>query len=108
MASLDVEEDVIENLKNDIEMMKEKFHENYGMTAEELVDIDFENSVTSTSSDADMIAEVSGHAVSTMKTNTLMKSNQLIVFGNHSLRLQLVFKLWSQFDEDSQGHKLWF
>ena len=41
--------------------MKEKFHENYGMTAEKLVDIDFEISVTSTSSDADTIAEVSGH-----------------------------------------------
>ena len=31
------------------------------MTAEKLVDIDFEISVTSTSSDADIIAEVSGH-----------------------------------------------
>ena len=35
-------------------MMKEKVHENYGMTAEELVDIDFEISVTSTSSDTDI------------------------------------------------------
>ena len=42
-------------------MMKEKFQENYGMTVEELVDIDFEISVTSTSSDADIIVEVSGH-----------------------------------------------
>ena len=31
-------------------------------SAEELVDIDFEISVTSTSSDAHIIAEVSGHA----------------------------------------------
>ena len=31
------------------------------MTAEKLVDIDFEISVTSTSSDADIIAKVSGH-----------------------------------------------
>ena len=59
-ATLDVEEDVMENLKDDLEMMKEKCNENYGMTAEELVDIDFEISVTSTSSDAD-VAEVSGH-----------------------------------------------
>ena len=42
-------------------MMKEKFHENYGMTVEELVDIDFEISATSISSDADIIAEASGH-----------------------------------------------
>ena len=59
--SLDVEEDVIERLKDDLEIMKEKFHENYGMTAEELVDIDFEINATSTSSDADIIAEVFGH-----------------------------------------------
>ena len=42
-------------------MTKEKYHENYGMTAEELIDIDFEISVTNTSSNADIIAEVSGH-----------------------------------------------
>ena len=60
-ASLDVEEDVVEILKRDLEMMKENFYENYGITAEERVDIDFEISVTSTSSDADIIAEVSGH-----------------------------------------------
>ena len=35
-------------------MTKEKFHENYGMATEELVDIDFEISVTSTSSDLDI------------------------------------------------------
>ena len=61
LSNLDVEEDVMESLKDDREMMKEKFHKNYCMTAEELVDIDFEISVTSTSSDADIIAEVSGH-----------------------------------------------
>ena len=51
----------MESLKDDLEMMKEKFFENYGMTAEELVDIDFDVPVTSTSSDADIIAEVSEH-----------------------------------------------
>ena len=60
-AGLDGEEDVMEGLKDDLEMMKEKFHENYVMMAEELVDIDFEISVTSTSSDADIVANVSGH-----------------------------------------------
>ena len=53
----------MESLKNDLEMMKEKFHENFGMTVEELVDIDFEISATSISSDSDIIAEVSGHLV---------------------------------------------
>ena len=42
-------------------MMKEKYHENYDMTTEELVDIDFEISAASTSSDVEIIAEVSGH-----------------------------------------------
>ena len=60
-AGLDGEEDVMKGLKDDLEMMKEKFHENYVMMAEELVDIDFEISVTSTSSDVDIIANVSGH-----------------------------------------------
>ena len=30
-TSLDIEEDVMESLKDDLEMIKEKFHENYGM-----------------------------------------------------------------------------
>ena len=50
----------MERLK-DLEIMKEKFHENYDMTAEELVDIGFEIIVTSTSSDTHIIADVSGH-----------------------------------------------
>ena len=58
---MDVEEDVIESLKDDFEMMKEKTNENYGVMAEELSRYDFEISVTSTSSDADMIAEISKH-----------------------------------------------
>ena len=41
-ASLDVEKNVMESLKDDLETRKEKLHENYSMTAEELVDIDFE------------------------------------------------------------------
>ena len=60
-ASLDVEEHLMESLKDDLQMMKKKLHENYGMTAEELVDIDFEIPVFGTSSDADIIAVVSGH-----------------------------------------------
>ena len=61
-ASLDVEEDVMEDLKNDLEVMKEKFNMNFELTAQELVDIDFEISVTGTVSDADIIAKVTGRA----------------------------------------------
>ena len=61
-ASLDVEEDVMEDLKNDLEVMKEKFNMNFELTAEELVDIDFEISVTGTVSDSDIIAKVTGRA----------------------------------------------
>ena len=61
-ASLDVEEDVMEDFKNDLEVMKEKFNMNFELTAEELVDIDFEISVTGTVSDADIIAKVTRRA----------------------------------------------
>ena len=49
----------MESLKDDLEIMMEKFHESYGMTSEELVDIDLEISVTNTLSDANIIADVS-------------------------------------------------
>ena len=39
-ASLNVEEEVMESLKDDLDMMKDKSHENYGMKAEELADLD--------------------------------------------------------------------
>ena len=51
----------MESLKNDLEMMKENIHEDFGMTVEELVDNDFEISAFSISPDSDIIAEVSGH-----------------------------------------------
>ena len=71
MASFDVEEDVMESLKDDLEMMKEKFHENYGMTTEELVDIDFEISVTSTSSMQTTLHKFLDTLISTMKKNCI-------------------------------------
>ena len=52
----------MEDLKNDLEVMKEKFNMNFELTAEELVDIDFEISVTGTVSDADIITEVTRRA----------------------------------------------
>ena len=41
-------------------MIKEKFNVDFELTADELVDIDFEISVYGIVSDADIIAEVSG------------------------------------------------
>ena len=49
------------SLKVDIEIMNKKFHEKYGMTTEELKDIDLETSVASASSDAEIIVEVRGN-----------------------------------------------
>ena len=70
LDSLDAEEDVMASLRVDIEMMKEKFHENYSMTTEELVDIDLENSVASESSDAEIIAEIPRHVdINNERTN---------------------------------------
>ena len=39
-ASLNVEEELMESLKDDLDMMKDKSHENYGIKAEELADLD--------------------------------------------------------------------
>ena len=61
MDSFDAEEDVMTSLKVDIEIMNKKFHEKYGMTTEELKNIDLETSVASGSSDAEIIVEVPGH-----------------------------------------------
>ena len=60
-ASLGVEEDVMASLKDALEIMEEKFHENYGMTAQGLADIDFEISEISALSDVHIIAEISGN-----------------------------------------------
>ena len=89
LAGLDVEEDVMESLKDDLEMIKEKFHENYGMMAEELVDLDFEISVTNT-----VICRLMRTSLQTfldmlmltIRKNPMMKSNQLIVFPHQSSR----------------------
>ena len=84
--SLDVEEDVMERLKDDLEIMKKKFHENYGMMAEELVDINFEITVTSTSSVRASLQKFLDMLISTIKKNSMMKSNQLAVFRNQPSR----------------------
>ena len=55
------------------------------MTAEELVDNDFEISATSTSSDVEITAEVSGHVIDD-EEDPMMKRNQLIVFRNQTSR----------------------
>ena len=84
---MDVEEDVMESLKDGLEMMKKKFHEKCGMTAEELVDIDFEISITSTLPDADIIAEVFGHVNIDDEEESDDEEHQLIVFRNQPSRM---------------------
>ena len=81
-ASLDVEEDVMESLKDDIEMMKEKFHENYGMAAEELVDIVLRSLALAHHLLRTSLQKFLDMLISTMKMNPMMKGKQLIVFRN--------------------------
>ena len=52
--SLDVEEDVLENLKDDLDMLKKRFNV-------ELVDLDLDVCIPNKSSDEDIIPDVSGH-----------------------------------------------
>ena len=61
-ADLEVEENVVNDLEEDLATMKGKFRVDYKMTAEELVDIEFQISITGTLSDAEIIAEISGNS----------------------------------------------
>ena len=60
-CAFDVEETVMENLRNDLELLKAKFDADFNLTADELVDIDFDVCTVNKSSDDDIIAEVSAH-----------------------------------------------
>ena len=107
----------MESFKDDLEIMKEKFHENYGMAAE--VDIDFEIPVSSTSSDVDIIAEVSGQ-VDIDDEEESNDEEQLIdciskpAFKNvmNAITVPEDYSLFSNFGADlmkaSQGRKLCF
>ena len=61
-ADLEVEENFVNDLEEDLATMKDKFRVDCKMTAEELVDIDFQISITGTLSDAEIIAEISGNS----------------------------------------------
>ena len=86
LASLDVEEYVMESLKDDLEMMKEKFHENYGMTAEELVDIILRSLSLAHHLMRTSLQKFLDMLISTMKKNPMMKHNQLVAFQNQPSR----------------------
>ncbi|XP_065668047.1 tigger transposable element-derived protein 4-like [Hydra vulgaris] len=60
-CGLDVDKTVMENLRDDLELLKTKFDADFYLTVEELVDIDFDVCIANKSSDEDIIAEVSEH-----------------------------------------------
>ncbi|XP_065664689.1 tigger transposable element-derived protein 4-like [Hydra vulgaris] len=60
-CGLDVYETVMENLRDDLELLKTKFDADFNLTVDELVDIDFDVCIANKSSDEDIIAEVSEH-----------------------------------------------
>ena len=60
-ASLDIEEDVIEDLQSDLEIMRGKFNIEVDVNATDLVDIDSEVCVSDALSDADIIDGIMGH-----------------------------------------------
>ncbi|XP_065642913.1 tigger transposable element-derived protein 4-like [Hydra vulgaris] len=59
--SKNVEKAVIENLKDDLKLLKSKFDADFNLMADELAGIDFDVCIANKSSDEDIIAEVSGH-----------------------------------------------
>ncbi|XP_065648755.1 uncharacterized protein LOC136078029 [Hydra vulgaris] len=60
-CGLDVHETVMENLRDDLELSKTKFDADFNLTADELVDINFDVCIANKSSEEDNIAEVSEH-----------------------------------------------
>ncbi|XP_065658870.1 tigger transposable element-derived protein 4-like [Hydra vulgaris] len=60
-CGLDVNETVMENLRDDLELLKTKFDVDFKLTADELVGIDFDVCIANKSSEEDIIAEVSEH-----------------------------------------------
>ncbi|XP_065658063.1 tigger transposable element-derived protein 4-like [Hydra vulgaris] len=60
-CGLDVDETVMENLRDDLELLKTKFNADFNLTADELVDIDLDACIADKLSDEDIIAEVSEH-----------------------------------------------
>ena len=78
-ANLDVEEDVMESLKDDIEIMKEKFHEYYAIKADDPLSLAHHEMRTS-------LQKFLNNLISMVKKNLMMKRNQLIVFRNQPSR----------------------
>ena len=58
---LDVKDDVMENLKDDLNLLKTKVNVDYNTTVKELVDLDLDICVTNRSSDKYIIVEMSGY-----------------------------------------------
>lgn len=51
----------MENLKDDLDLLKTKFTVDFDITAEKLVDVDLVVYITNSSPDEDIIAKISGH-----------------------------------------------
>lgn len=64
-AGLDIEENIVKELETDLEKLKENFAIDYRLSADQLVDLDAQTSISGSRSDADILAEVSGSNVIT-------------------------------------------
>ena len=73
--SPDVEEDVMENLKDDLDLLKTKFNMHCDITVEDLGDLDLDVCITSKSSDKDVTKEISGNG--TVDTEEECKGEKL-------------------------------
>ena len=73
--SPDVEENLMENLKDDLDLLKTKFNMHCDVTVEDLGDLDLDVCITSKSSDKDIIKEISGNG--TVDTEEECKGEKL-------------------------------
>ena len=62
-AGLDIEENIVKELETDLAKLKENFSIDYRLSAEQLVDVDAQTSISGSRSDADILAEVTGSNV---------------------------------------------
>ena len=64
-AGLDIEENIVKELETGLEKLKKNFAIDYRLSADQLVDLDAQTSISGSRSDADILAEVSGSNVIT-------------------------------------------
>ena len=101
-ADLEVEENVMKDLEEDLATINDKFHVDYEMTAEELINIDFEISI------GGIIAKVSGNSAESSDDDSDVEETETCEMGNKATSTDVMnaisiledYSLYSKFGTD--------